>query len=828
VDWEIDKLVGGIMLNEISLRRIKSFLSLRTLFPFCHSRESGNPSSLSLREAKRRSNLSGFSLIELMVAVAILAMAIFGIFQAYSVGFMGMADARDRTVATNYAREAMEDIKNIDFDQIVTQERTAISGNTKYEREVIVQPSINLKKVTSKVYWKDRKGTWKIVETGMVIHFIETTAGTPSKIILYAEPYSILTDDDGDTNDIYEDESIITAIVKDDKGNTITTWDKNIDFGLVDTGGGNLSSITVTPDNFINGKAIITFTSGTEAEEVIITASSTDLTSDSVIINITDPEEPVKINLTADTYFMTPSMSSTSLITAEIFDAGNTLVESATNEIAFSVTGPGTLPSPTTKPAVDGEATITLTSDGTPGTITVTGSSSIFSSNSSVAINETAVIGISTKDLYGFLINYEGTIDLSVVGVIGDPEYLPGDGDLSSYSISFNGDTYLGTVDFTATSEGKVKITATDSSGILDPGELILIITPALIPHHIDVSAKPPSIKAGGTDTSMITARVKTADNVTVTSYSELIEFTTDLGTFPDGSTTIDTSNNSLVSYENGVASVELNAASDVGAATITVTSGSLILGTVEVKFYIEADNILLKADPQNISAGGQSCTITAIIRDGETTVSDYNGPVTFTIMEGYPSGVKFTVTNQSSITITAESGKAYVDLQSKNWAGTAKIKATASEGIPPVEGFLNIPVGISLNLIDGTVSYIGDTISFDIKVLGADLLLEEIQVSWDSPSDENLNKIEVNDTPIFYIGDESNGPIGSITYTDDLITLPNVRIADVNVEDITLSTGVSNVKLYCNAGDNMFGKNIEVIFNPNSGNYRVDFTVPE
>ena len=75
-----------LKINKILSKKIKSSLSLRGLFPFYHSRESGNPSSMSLREAKQRSNLKGFSLIELMVAVVILAIAIFGILMLLVAG----------------------------------------------------------------------------------------------------------------------------------------------------------------------------------------------------------------------------------------------------------------------------------------------------------------------------------------------------------------------------------------------------------------------------------------------------------------------------------------------------------------------------------------------------------------------------------------------------------------------------------------------------------------------------------------------------------------------------------------------------------------------
>ncbi|PKP59124.1 hypothetical protein CVT91_07255 [Candidatus Atribacteria bacterium HGW-Atribacteria-1] len=670
----------------------------------------------------RKLSQSGFSLIELMVAVAILALAIFGIFHAYSAGFMGMADARDRTVATNYAREAMEDIKNMDFDQIVTQSRNYIDG-TKYEREVIVQPSTNLKKVTTKMYWKDRNGNTKMVETDMVVYFIETTAGTATKIILYANPYNVLTQNITDPGNIDETKSIITAVIKDAKGNTVTTGSVSISFSI--TTGSTLGSILPEDVSSVEGKATTIFTASSKGE-VIITASANGLTDGSVTIKITDPNTPVKINLTANPVFMTATTSSISQITATVVNAGGATVTNPETEITFSVSGPGTLSTPTTKTTVSGVTTIDLTSNGTPGTITVTASASglepgviniitggkiyLSALPKIVPVNEKSVITVTTKDMNGVPINYVGTINLSV-------ESTGGSGTLSSnssnfnestYNLTFNGSNSSETVIFTASGIGDVKITSKDiEPTILTPeNELILTIIPELNPDHIEVHADPSSIKAGGKETSTITARVKDKKFIPITSYTKTITFKTDKGYFPNSLQVIDTDHGS-VTYVNGVATVELSSyLYDItGIANISVTSnyyGKIISGNTRVGFYSAADHIDLIAKPQSILTGGGSegtCTIIATIKDGVTVVSGYTGTVTFTIEEGHPHVVKFTSTGKSSITVTVVSGVATIELKSKDIVGKAKIKAIASDGISDIESYLYIPVVANKNL---------------------------------------------------------------------------------------------------------------------------------
>ena len=797
---------------------------------------------------KRKLSQKGFSLIELMVAVVILAMATFGIFLAFSTGFQGMADARAVTVATNYAREAMEDIKNMDFGEILTPEikssSVTVNGIT-YNRQVFatIQEDQNIKRVITTVTWKDRNGNTKTVETDMVVSFIETTAGDAIRIMLYANPYDILIDG-------YE--STITAVVKDDRGNTIIDWDKDIIFSLTGSAGSddNLSATTIKPESFFNGKAIITFTSSANTGEATITASTEGLTPDSVTIKVYNPGVPVKINLKNflnffsgeknETLFMIPGSQST--IEATIVNAAGDTVAVPDEEYTmnFTVSALGTLGIQSHLGENSGIVTIGLNSSSTAGTITITASASttefgvisgvidvitggkiiLSASPIEVPSGEESVITVTIKDVDDVPINYDGDIDLA----IGES------GTLSPNPVQFGGSTSSEEVIFTAISEGTVEIVATDSKGILDLGTLTLTVVEELTPHHLIVYAIPLSIPAGGAET-LITAKVMTEGNVKIASYDGLVTFETTAGTFSGGATLITST------FVDGIATVSLYSSNDAETAEITVSSTvsgeHIITGSTEVGFYIGPDHIDLTADPQNILANGQSCTVTAKIVDYTgTMISSYNGDIYFSISP-CPYTIKYLEATTSFLTQKIKKGITTVKLISGDTPGTAVIYAFSEN----LFGSLNIPVGIRLELvIEEGVSpkYVSNetenSVSFIIDVQGAELLLEEMQVSWDVGDPvETLDKIEIGEEigeeeiiNIIY-NDETDSEVGSITYTDVPIANPNIRIADIEVaSDTTLSIGESTIKMFFST--DMSGKSIlDVTFNPNSGDYTVN-----
>jgi len=766
---------------------------------------------------KKRNIQKGFSLIELMVAVVILAIAVLGIYQAYSVSFTGMADARDRTVATNYVRQAMEGIKNMDFDKIRTQSRSYITGTKyEYEREVIVQESTNLKKIITKVFWRNRNGNKKMVETGMSVHFMQTSEGTATRIMLIANPYNVLT---GGT-------STITAVAKDGKGNTVTIWTGDISFSI-DTANSTTSGTFSNKSGIIKGKVTIDFTAENTEGTVTIVASTSELSSDSIEMKVTVPKKPVKINLTANPTYMTADINSTSEITATIVDADGETAIKATNVITFSVSGPGTLSAITSIAPINCIARITLTSNGTPETITVTASAtglepgvvnvftggqiSLSASRFSVPNNETSKVTVTTKDVDGVPINYIGYINLEISP---NPD---GSGifenNLTTIEIYFNGSTSSKTVTFTGASEGIVNINAEDQAGILVEGSIELTITEELVPHHIAVTANPSIIDAGGTETSTITAEIKTEYNITITGYTDLITFNTDFGTFPDGSKMIDT-NNSNVTYENGVATVELFPPTVRGTTTITVSSTyntNDIYGSTKVEFYTEPDHIVLVASCLNIYAGGETSTITATIVDASgIIVLDCCGVVEFSIIGGTDYGKFFDGSTVKTVTI--ENGIAEVILKSTNVPGIVTVEAEVSS-LPDPSETINITVEeVPLKLVVGSVSYTPDPniITFNIKIDDSSLTLNSMKVEWIRQPSGKLEKIEIKSPstaedydPIINTGN------GSSPCTEDNIN-----------KDLLL--GESTIRLTFTK--NMIGVSVEVIFYTDLGDFSIAF----
>lgn len=67
---------------------------------------------------KKKSETSGFTLVEIMIALVVLAIVLLGTFFGLGAGFRNSEDAKNLTIATNLAQEKMEDLINQDSSSV--------------------------------------------------------------------------------------------------------------------------------------------------------------------------------------------------------------------------------------------------------------------------------------------------------------------------------------------------------------------------------------------------------------------------------------------------------------------------------------------------------------------------------------------------------------------------------------------------------------------------------------------------------------------------------------------------------------------------------------
>jgi len=789
----------------------------------------------------RKLSHKGFSLIELMVAAVILSLAIFGIFQAFGAGFLGMFDARDRTVATNYVQEKMEELKNTDFDTVVpdADESLGIVGDIKFRRNVnvvyidgstnlIVAGPTNLKRVTTTVKWDDRKGGEKKVESSVLIQNTQFTPGDAARISLYADPYNVVLPVTSSTT--------IIAVIKDSSGNTIFDWDgSDVTFTIIsevspegDPPEGSLGTLSDFAVATVQGKASVVFTSSVTALQGTVTIEASVTTSDGLstftdTIDIDITWGAVQIELIPNPSSILADGTSQSTIIAIIENAAGERVDEALNDITFTVAGEGTLIGPTTKPANEtydsitgGVATILLQSTTTPGIATVTASSPELLSDSCDVQTSGVPAGITlSASLNPMYSDDTSEVTVTVVDENGVPviptaamtiELATSEGILSDYSLIFDDESSLSTI-YTPilTTEGVVIITATGAF----TGSINISVELKLVADRIILNAEPFNIPADGGDSySTITATIKSSKGITVHNYNEDVTFS-----IISGGGTLSVIDG-VVTCVNGVATIQLYSGSIPGTCQIKVQDVSEILpaATIDVGFYTTADHILLTAAPTSIPVGGgnegTSKLTAGIVDEDNIIVYNYIGNVSFTFLSGYNysnpllGNAKFKYAGDPIYNIPVFHGTASVDLISLSNAGVATLQASSEGLFYPDSDILTIYIQKTLKLaVFPNITYFiaGKNVSFDIEVQGGDVSIDRMKVTW---SLDNLEKL----TTVTIDGNIVSGNSGEISNGVDFI-IDSSSLLKETTSTVTLTFDSS-----------IEGKDISIIFYPAVG----------
>jgi len=528
----------------------------------------------------RKLSQKGFSLIELMIAVVILALVSFGILKAFTTGFQGMADARERTVATNIAQKIMEDIKNNNAVEDEYPSET-ISGKP-YEVVVVDHPTADdLTDVTVTVSWDDRKGNTKNIELKMV--FYDLVAPEPAvevgTIVLSSDPIS--------SELICCNTTTIIATVKDTDGNSVPNG-VIISFSVTN-GTGELSDETATTTNGI-AEVILTLI---DQSSNTVSASSGEI-SETIDISCISPILVVE----ADLYSLTACETST--ITATVTDNnGDPIIGKS---VGFSTIFDGTLSSLSAPTNENGQAIITLTSVTEISTVidaayceetATTGTINFYSPNIaidatplSLAICQTSMITATVTDNNG-----DPIIDKTV-------GFSTDSGEILSSSSAITDESGQATVTLTSETVITTSVTATYCGVTATTGTI------SFTDPDISVVAAPSTITLGNTSTITATVEDSSGNSVadgTIVTF-DIISGTGTLPPIPATTT-------------NGQAIVILTADTENTTPVEVQASYCGFSNSVVITILSHDYSLILTPSVEEIVAG-LPCTITATLTD--------------------------------------------------------------------------------------------------------------------------------------------------------------------------------------------------------------------
>jgi len=757
----------------------------------------------------RKLSQKGFSLIELMVAVAILAIAAIGIFQAFTTGFQAMADAKDRTVATNIAQKKLEEVKNsvkvtYPYYSIETQEI-----NDKIFTVIVATNSIedNLEQVYVTVSWTNRKGIEKNVQLETLVYDLKTIiVDEPDvgRIHLSADPTEITCCVDGETSTVTAELfNTATPEQRVPSGTpvsfTVTNGSVDPEFTVTDTIGKAYTSLTING----LGPSTVTATSGT--------VSSSDPGCDGAALEVTCIPKASEIVLAASPSAITPGSSST--ITATVNDTCGDVLSGDSDQVDVKfVTDKGSFSNSTTLlettiTTVNGIATVELymgtetsgevaTIDGTitVDEVDISDSTTVICTDYSISVTANPTSINPGGENHSSIIT--ATLTTSGTGTIADQpiSFTTDNGSLSAATANTN-DSGQAVVTLSSMLGGEIAtITASFTFGAITISDTATVQCSEYV---INIVANPDKVIPGSPST--ITA--------TLTNYlgnpaaNKRVDFYTTEGILLD---------TSVYTNSSGIATTTLTLDTVGDIANVSATFG-FATDTVNVsciEFVLE-----VSANPQSISPG-ESSEITAILTNYSGTPQS-GQTITFNTTNG-----TFTETSSTTATaVTNGSGEAVVHLTLSTAGVTAVVTAEydVAQDTVSVECYstyitLNNPPNIYLWRY--WRSY--DSVMFDLHLHGGPLFVNEVKIEWDGwPSRYRYIWIKPfgGNWQLIYNRNHSNK--GLVEQLNPDYTIPeNSRFSIA----ITFSWYIDN-------------KDIIFTFNPNdphSENYKVEFNTSD
>jgi len=760
-----------------------------------------------------------------MVAVVILAMVIFGIFLAFTTGFQGMAESKDRTEAVNYIQKTLEEYKDMPFKKIVDRPMTQISG-TKYSQGVIVIDTVEdsgetkLKKIIAQIRWKDRDGNYKTEEASTTIYSTPKTGdvSAPSKIVLYATPYYRI---------VPESDTLLVAEIQDKNNNLINDWFGRITYTI--TQGESLGFLDKDSELTNNGTSTNRFWSGTNIGSVIIEASA-DLENKGTVIDIVE----LTISTGAVAIFLEPlpgddylHVSDTATIKLYIlkadYDKNNPDIDYTGTIDLYASPGFGWF---SDNPIIigeddDGIKTFSFTSNGESGAVGITASATDINMGYTEIVfgDEGYAIQLSADDL-SILAGENTNIKITILDEGENP--TPYTGNITLTGGPYGGGTEVSfdnsaseNINFSYLTAGNITIDA--SGGDLIGSSIVIEVITAKIPSYIEIFCDEDELYTD--ESAQIFARIYDDNDDIVTNYNEDVQFsiTSGIGYLEDNSL-----NETLLAVNGITPSLDVNSYSH-GQVVITAdstTSGGdpLTQGNINIDFYSLPDHMAITKNPEEtpIPANGSSAA------EIDVTVYGTGGEVT----EIYDYAIHFYTNLDGSLfsneTVYPDNGVASTSISSTS-AGIARITAENSSQSPynleevKIDVEFASPDPTNLELVSDTVnSGENETIViFNVDVTGSPLELKSMEVIW--PKD-NLNRIQIKI------------PHDAAVYNPDIDTgvasPPSYEEAGTEIDNTTFNLGQNKIRLFFDKSQK--NNYIEVIFTDDFENeYPVNFRVP-